>query len=70
MKKVTFSGGVEGRKVVFSGGDNAPIVVKTKPLKQVDFFAYPNVTVGTDPTLEQRVTDLENKTIEELDNLP
>lgn len=61
---VTFSGGFDGRNVVFSGGDNGTITVDTKPLKQVNFLAYPNVTVGTDPALEQRVTDLDNDKID------
>lgn len=61
MKKVTFSGGVEGRKVIFSGGDNGSFVVQEKPLKQVNFLHYPNVTYETDPNLVQDVANLKNR---------
>lgn len=61
MRTVTFSGGTDGRNVIFSGGDNGKVTVEEKPLKQVDFLNYPNITIGGDPQIEQRVTDLENK---------
>lgn len=59
MRKVTISGGADGRTVTVSGGDGA-VQATTQPTPlTVQMYAYPNVTVGSDPALEGRVDDLE-----------
>ena len=62
MKKVTFSGGADGKTVTFSGGNDAMQTITQPTPLTVQMYAYPNVTVGSDPAIEQRISDLEQAT--------
>lgn len=69
MKKVTISGGADGRTVTISGG-NGSVQTTTKPTPlTVQMYAYPNVTLGSDPALAGRVDDLENNKLSKTDTI-
>lgn len=58
MRSVTISGGADGRTVTVSGGNGTSQATTYPKAIIVETYAYPNVTVQTDPVLAADVLDL------------